>query len=358
MSVGRLVVRHLLLGLLGCWSVWAQFVYRVPSRFAAVVLVIVCVVLSILQLVLVAAALARWWAAEHPWRRVAGAMERGTSILVLLFGFYGVFLLFNGVLDRSRPTAYRSELLAIRHSESDLFENVPFVWADLASWHPGRPVERLLMTAAERERLWSAGQRLVVSERRGYFGVAWVSWIEVDEEWRAQKILGARASATRPWRDLATFHVRHRRYPEALQAATQYLARQPRDFTFAVWMAKAFFNENQFGEVRDVLEPIMSRHTDRDTSMLYGAALSRTGRAAEGIRWLEQSITIDPDFWFTHYLLGVAWTYAGDYRTAIPKLEEALRRGTGWDLTEVEYALTVARDMARHQSARPSPPAR
>ena len=145
---------------------------------------------------------------------------------------------------------------------------------------------------------------------------------------------------------------------EALQAATQYLQRQPRDFRAAVWMATAFFNENQFVEVRDVLEPIVHHHKERNTYLLYGTALSRTGRVPEGIRWLEQSLELDADFWFTYYLIGVAWTYAGDYRAAIPKFEEALRRAGGWDMTETEYALKVAREMAPHQSARPAPAAR
>ena len=73
---------------------------------------------------------------------------------------------------------------------------------------------------------------------------------------------------------------------------------------------------------------------------------------------MEQSLELDPDFWFTYHLIGVAWTYAGDYRAAIPKFEEALRRSGGWDMTETEYALKVAREMAPHQSARPAPAAR
>jgi tetratricopeptide (TPR) repeat protein len=353
----RLMVRHVLLVLLGCGSVWAQFVYRVPSRFMAIVLIVVCAVLSALQLLLLVVALSRSWASDSPWRRTADRVEWATSLFVLVFGFYGVFLLFNGVLDQSRPSSHQSELLAIRGSENDFLENVPFLWADLAPWHPGRSVERLLMTSAERELFWSAGQRVVVSERQGYFGLRWVSAIEIDEEWRVSRILASRPSAAIPLRDLAVFRIRHRRYPEALQAATQYLQRQPRDFRAAVWLATAFFNENQFPEVRDVLEPIVDRHKERNTYLLYGTALSRTGRAPEGIRWLERSLELDPDFWFTYHLIGVAWTYAGDYRAAIPKFEEAIRRGGGWDMTETEYALKVARDMARHQPVRASAPA-
>jgi tetratricopeptide (TPR) repeat protein len=357
-SVPRLIVRHVLLVLLGCGSVWAQFVYRVPSRFMGLVLIVVCSVLSGLQLGLLISILSRAWAGTSPWRRAADAADRVTSMFVLAFGFYGVFLLFNGVLDQARPTAYRSDLLALGGNESDLLASVPFLWADLSPWHPGRPVERLLLTSAEREVFWSAGQRVVVSERPGYFGVRWISAIEIDQEWRVARILASRPSATIPWRDLAVFHVRHRRYPEALQAATQYLQRQPRDYRAAVWMATAFFNDNQFPEVRDVLEPIVHQHRERNTYLLYGTALSRTGRAPEGIRWLERALELDPDFWFTYHLIGVAWTYAGDYRAAIPRFEEAIRRGGSWDMTETEYALQVAREMARHQPARPSPPAR
>jgi tetratricopeptide (TPR) repeat protein len=214
------------------------------------------------------------------------------------------------------------------------------------------------MTSTERALFWSAGQRVVVSEHRGYFGVRWVSVMEIDQEWRASRILASRPTATTPLRDLAAFHIRHRRYPEALQAGRQYLQRQPRDFRAAVWMASAFFNENQFVEARDVLEPVVHLQEDRTTYVIYGSALSRTGRPQEGIRWLERARELDPDFWLTHYLLGVAWTFAGDYRSAIPSFEEALRRGAGWDMTEAEYALAVVRDMARRQPARASPAAR
>jgi hypothetical protein len=354
----RLVVRHVLLVLLGCGSVWAQFVYRVPSRFIAIVLIVVCAVLSALQIVHLVVALSRSWTAESPWRRLADNTERVTSLLVVTFGFYGVFLLFNGILDQSRPTFHRSELLAIRGSESALVENVPFLWADLAPWHPGRPVERLLMTSAERELFWSAGQRLVISERAGYFGVRWVSALEIDQEWRVSRILASRSSAVTPLRDLALFRIRHRRYREALQAAIQYLERQPHEFGFAVWMATAFFEVDQFAEVRDVLEPIVDRHRDRNTYLLYGAALSRTGRPLEGIRWLERSLELDSDFWYTYHLIGVAWTYAGDFRAAISRFEEAIRRGAGMEIPEAEYALKVAREMARVQPARASSPPR
>ncbi len=356
--VFRLVLRHVLVGILGAGAIWAQFVYRVPSRFAAVALVLVCVVLSVLHLVLIAAVIGRWGTSASPWRRTAASMERATSVLVLLFGFYGMFLLFNGILDQARPTPQRSELLAIRRSETDFLENVPFVWADLAPWRPGRPVERVLMLPFEREILWSAGQRIVVSEHPGYFGVPWISLIEIDEEWRARRILEARPTATRPWLELAAFHVRHHRLPQAREAALEYLRRRPRDFTFALWMAKVFFESQRYAEIVDVLEPIVHHHEDRDTYLLYGTALSRVGRAPEGIRWLETSLKIDAEFWFTYYLIGIAWTYANDYRAAIPKFEEALRRGNGWDMSEVEYSLKVARDTARNQAAHPTPPAR
>src|SRR5262249_9708409 len=95
----RVTVVHLVLLALGGWSVWAQFVYRTPSRYLALVLVGAAAASTGLTLV--------FWL--HTLLRGAGARDEQLSLLAvgqkicalttLGFCFYSLFLFTNAKFD-------------------------------------------------------------------------------------------------------------------------------------------------------------------------------------------------------------------------------------------------------------------
>jgi Flp pilus assembly protein TadD len=346
MATLRAVLGHILLTSMGGWALYAQFEYRVPNRYASIVMPLVCLVLSVLGVVLLAAHVVRRAPADDPWRRAADRLQQVTSLFLLAFTFYGLFLFLNGRLDASGPTSHPARILTLAGDEVDLGVRSPFVWADVQSWRTPGAVERLLLTRSERDRAWG-GQPVVVTERRGYFGVAWVSRLEADEEQRARLVLQLSPTATQLWSDLAMFYVRHRRWDDARVAGSRYLALRPDELYLPVELAEILVNNERFAEAVALLEPLASRPKSVELQMLYGASLTRVDRIEEGIVALEAAIALEPGHWWPHYVVGIAYSKVGDYRRAVTAFEASLRGRPG--NPEVEYYLSLARQLAPNQ---------
>jgi hypothetical protein len=324
----RLTVVDLALAALGCWSLWAQLVYRSPSR-------VLGVGLALLVLALTAGTLVLWlrgalhllgtnWRKRRPFAFVAHACALG----VLGFCFYSLFLFTNGKFDLSEPVPHATEIIRMGMDESALGVALPIVWADVRSWRTSGEVERLLLSPEEQQRLWG-GQAVVVSVRQGFYGVPWVSRVEADMEKHSRAVLVALPNASQIRKDLAAFYTRVGRFSDAAATAREYVERFPEDRAFPVWIARLLTSHDRFADVITVLTPVAPRHEDADVYMLLGYSMAMHGKRPEGLAYLERARKMQPDNWWPHYALGWAYGAGGDYRRAVTSFEKAvaLRRG-------------------------------
>lgn len=345
----RLTVVHLALGAIGIWSVWAQLVYRVPSRYGTVAL-------AGLAIVGTGATLALWLrttvrgvgASPRPLTPIA--VVHGLCALATLgCGFYGLFLFVNGTFDVADAAHYPTEIVRIGMDETELGVRVPFAWADVRSWRRPGEIERVLVRPDERERLWR-GQAVMVSVRPGFHGVPWVSRIETDVEKRSREVLAVLPDAARVHKELAGFYGRLGRHAEAAIVTREYARRFPDDQEFPVRMARLLTSRHRFEDVVTVLADMAPRRDDAEVSMLLGHALCMRGRRSEGVPLLERARAMRPRNWWPHYALGWAYAGGGDHARAVASFQKAVELRPG--LPDAERELQRLRPLAARAPAR------
>jgi hypothetical protein len=245
------------------------------------------------------------------------------ALTTLGFAFYGLFLFTNGKFDVADPVHHPTEIVRIGMEETELGVRVPFVWADVRSWHRSGGVERILLRSSERERLW-AGQPVMVSVKPGFYAVPWVSRIEGDVERRSQTVLRTFPGAGQIRKDLAEFYVRLGRFTDAAVTTREYAERFPYDQNFPVHVARLLTSRQRFADVVTVLTDVAPRREDANVYMLLGYSLGMQGQRVEGLALLERARALQPADWWPHYALG--WIYAGDgqHAAAVVSFEKAV----------------------------------
>ena len=345
----RLTVVHLALGALGCWSVWAQLVYRAPSRYVTVMLAGIATAGTGLTLAFWLYAMFRGVGASAKQLTAVAVGQRVCALVALGFTFYGLFLFTNGRFDVADPAHYSTEIVSIGMDETELGVRVPFVWADVRSWRRPGEIERILLRPDERERLWG-GQAVVVSVRPGFYNVAWVSRIDADVEKRSREVLAELPEASQIRKDLAEFYVRLGRFTEAAMTTREYGRRFPDDRDFPVRIAKLLTSRDRFADVVTVLTDVAPRREDADVYMLLGYALGMQGRQAEGLPLLDRARTMQPRNWWPPYALGWVYGGSGDYARAVASFQKALELRPG--LYDAEREIQRLRPLAARAPAR------
>jgi tetratricopeptide (TPR) repeat protein len=349
LGVARVTIVHGALCALACWSVWAQFVYRVPNRFLGILLAALTAAGALLTVVSWIATVFEGLDAAPKHRRWVEQVYRVCALMTLGFCFYSLYLFTNGKFDLSDPVPHATKLVAIAHDEAVLGPSTPFTWMTLTSWRePGR-TERVLMRRDDRERLW-AGQPVVILERQGFYGTRWISAVEPDVDAQSREILRLAPDALQIWKDLAWFHVRLLRFDEARRAASEYIARAPEDPEFPVQIASTMMGRDRFVEIAAVLKPVAQRHERYDIYASYGYAVAMQGNR-EGLKYLERAAAMRPNHWWPHYGLGHAYGVHGDYQRAVTSFERALKLRPG--LADVTHQLPTLRQQAARQQAAP-----
>jgi tetratricopeptide (TPR) repeat protein len=339
----RLTLVHVVLGALGCWSLWAQLVYRTPSRSLSVVLAGLAAATTGLTLAFWLYAVWSGLGASARQLTPIAIAQRLGALIVLGFTFYGLFLFTNGRFDAAAPTHHAAQIAHIGLDETDLGDVMPVAWVDIKSWRRPGELERILLRPDERERLWG-GQAVVVSVRPGFYGVPWVSRIEADVETRSRGVLAALPEAAQIRKDLAEFYLRLGRFTEAAMTAREYARRVPGDRDFPVRIAKLLTSRDRFADVIIVLADVAPRREDSDVDMLLGYALAMQGRRPEGVALLERARAAQPRNWWPHYALGWAYSGGGDYPRAVASFQRALQLRPG--LSDAERELQRLRPLA------------
>lgn len=343
LQIVRVTVVAAALSALAGWSVWAQLVYRVPSRYITVLLAGVAAACAGLTVAFWLHAVVRGAGARQTLLSPIAIGYRVCALAILGFCVYGLFLFSNGNFDLSDPTHHSTEIVRIGLDETEIGLRVPFVWADVRSWRRPGELERILVRPHERERLWG-GQSVIVSVRAGFHGVPWVSRIEGDVEKQSREILAVSPEAAQIRKDLAEFYVRLGRFTEAAMTTREYVQRFPDDRQFAVRIAKVLTSRDRFADVVMVLEDVAPRREDADVYMLLGHALAAQGRRPEGIALLERARAMQPRNWWPHYALGWAYGGSGDYGRAVAAFQKAIEMRPG--LPDAERELQRLRPLA------------
>jgi tetratricopeptide (TPR) repeat protein len=341
----RATIVHGALGALAGWAVWAQFVYRVPNRFLAILLGALTAASALLTVVSWVAAVFSAFRASPEQSRWVERAYRVCALVVLGVTFYSLYLFTNGKFDLSDPVAHATTLVGIAHEDVDLGPSTLFTWMTVTSWRdPGR-TERLLMRWDEHRRLWP-GQPIVVLERQGYYGTRWISAVEPNVDAQSREILRLAPDALQIWKDLAWFHVRLLRFDEARRAASEYVARAPHDPEFPAAIASALLGRDRFVEIAAILKPVVERHERVEVYAPYGYAVAMQGNR-EGFRYLERAAAMQPNHWWAHYALGHAYGVHRDYQRALASFERALQLRPG--LADVGQLLPGLRQQAAQQ---------
>lgn len=339
----RATLVHASLVALGCWSMWAQSVYRAPQPSLTVLLAVLTLVTTSLTLVVWLAEVYGAIGARPRHRRLVDVGYCACALTVLGFTFWGLFLFSNGKFDLSDPVARATEIVEIAAGETELGLTIPFTWATVPSWRtPGRH-ERLVLRVDERWRLWG-GQPVVLLVRRGFFGVTWISAIEPDVERQSREILRLVPEAETVWKELAVFNLRIARFDEARRTASEYVARFPGDPDFPVHVASILTSRDRFADVIALLRPVAAGHEHAGAYMLLGYALGMRGDRVEGLAYLERAREMEPDNWWPYYALGWVHSTHGDTASALRSFERALQLRPG--LVDVEEHLQRIRPPA------------
>jgi tetratricopeptide repeat protein len=339
----RITLVDMALGGLAAWSVWAQLVYRAPSRYVTVLLAGIAAGGTGLAIAFWLHAMVRGVGARDKLLSPIGIGYRLCALGILGSCFYGLFLLSNGRFDVSDPAHHATSIVRIGLDETEIGIRVPFVWADVRSWRRPGGLERILIRPEERERLWG-GQAVVVSVRAGFHGVPWVSRIEGDVEKQSREILAVAPDAAQIRKDLAEFYVRLGRFTEAAITTREYARRFPDDRDFPVRIARMLTTRERPADVVTALADIAPLREDADVDMLLGHALAGQGRWAEGVVLLERARARQPKNWWPHYALGRAYAGGGDYARAVAAFQRAIDLRPG--LADAERELQRLRPLA------------
>lgn len=332
------VLKHGLVTGLACWALWVQMTCRVPSQLLFALLPWAGAATTALSLALLVNHVLDPIAAAGPVRRALRRLEWSASMVVRVFIYYSLTLFANAKLDASRTTDQPAEVQAVRAVRPVLGGLAPYGWITLRPRDRASSPVRLVLRPDERDRFW-VGQAVVLEQRRGRLAIPWVAGIVPDRERQNRAILEVAPEAARAWQDLVAYYRERGRFDDAADAALRYLGIYPADRSFAVQLADHFDVANRPVEGVRILEPMIRQAPNADIAKSYGLALARSGRKADGARWLEESARLDPkDFW-AHYHLGNTLRDLGRIPLAIAAYERALALKPGFPEVEVELEL-------------------
>jgi len=312
---------HVLLTVIGLLSVIIQLRFRVRAGSPTVIAALNLLLIGLHGLFLMKAILWRGRRSDL----VPGFLlfiERTSAVGVLAFFGYSLFLLANANFSSSLTYREKAEITAISRGEIAFWGSVPYASADLRFPERNRRVDRVLLWADERDRLWG-GEPVVVQFRQGFFKVPWIMNINLDAERQSQEVLHVTPGAAHALYLLTHVYLSRMRWEEARATAVAYVSQYPEDNDVARHIGEILDAADRFPDVVAVLERV--KQPDYDVSVLLGRALAKVNRAADGITVLERATRLQPDEPDAYRELGLIRLAAGDVARAVRLFEEVLQ---------------------------------
>ena len=341
------------------WSMAASVVLLIatllipPSAMPDVLmrlLVWIAIVTIILTMLVMATRLAAP-ALRFRARRALRQLEWGIAGAVGAFVILGIVLFANGFGDTAAAVERPSEVVAIGGREIELFGTTLFAWADVRSWRRPGTVERVLLSAKERARMWP-GQQILIRVQPGALKIAWVAGIVRDEEKYYDQVLKMAPTAAGPRRERLLFLVERQQWQATIRAAQEYITLYPDDYDFMVGIGASLTIARRSADAVALLEPFLVRQP-RNYELLnfLGWGLHQSGRSARGIELLRTAIPIEPENVMAYYHLGYVYRDTGRTADAIAMFEKVLERRRNYP--EIEHELRVLRERDVQRAAHP-----
>jgi len=244
----------------------------------------------------------------------------------------GAFLLWtaavlvNGALDRSPGEEQPSEVLSVATGAIDpgVGNLIPHAHVDLRSWRTGGGVERLVLSARERKRMW-VGQPVNVIVRAGFLGIPWVAEVNLDEARHLRQVLAASPQAFHAMQRLIEIHIERRQWDEALELTRRYAAAYPDDVGVVEYVAGYLGVAGRYSDQVELVEVLVARSPDYKSLSMLGFALERSEDYQRAIEVLTRAVQLRPDGFLALHYLGEAYQALERREEAIAAYEAELR---------------------------------
>jgi hypothetical protein len=294
--------------------------YRVPGVFFVTLLPWLGVAITITTLLMLVVTLLP----KSP--DAVRTLYRTALVGVGAFLFWTLIVLVNGALDGSAPVDRQSEVLSVATVSIDpgVRNLIPHAHVDLRSWRTGDGVERLVLSAKERQRTW-VGQPVNVTVRSGFLGMTWVADINLDEVRHLRQVLTASPKAFHAMQRLIAIHVERRQWDEAVTLTRRYAALYPDDDGFVEYVAGYLGVVGRYSDQVELMEGLVARRPDYKSLDMLGFALDRSEDHHRAIDVLKKAVDLRPDVFLALHHLGEAYQALGRRDEAIAAYEAELR---------------------------------
>lgn len=317
------------------WALYAQQHYRIAAGTPEQVIAWMGVVLAVFSACLtVRRWIERGLERRHEALRALDAVAATTSWLLRAYVLWSVVLLANAQLDGSPQATRRATIESLSHTETYFAWFVPLAWADLAFADGPGERQRVLLTPTEAVRLWG-GEQVEVTVRAGGLRLTRIVAIARDDEASYRAVLHISPTAALAWKGLLELYAKRARWPEALEAAREYL-KASSDIAPVVEVLSERFQRGDYTRCLELSRLVFERDKSFKTHIYLGWTLTKLGRHAEALPLLRTAIKLDPENFWGYYHLGYAYKYAGQASSAANMFQEVLKRRPNYPEIEQE----------------------
>jgi tetratricopeptide (TPR) repeat protein len=245
---------------------------------------------------------------------------------ILAFLVWTGIVLANGALDRSAGVEQPSEVLSVVTAAIDpgFGTLIPHAHVDLRSWRTGGGLERVVLSAQERPRMW-VGQPVSISVRAGFLGIPWVAAVRLDEARHLRQVLAASPQAFHAMHRLIEIYVERRQWNEALELTRRLLAAYPDDVDIVEYVAGSLGVAGRYSDQVELIETLVARNADYTSLSMLGYALDRSENHERAIEVLKRAVALRPDDFLALHHLGEAYQALDRREEAIAAYEAELR---------------------------------
>jgi tetratricopeptide (TPR) repeat protein len=160
-------------------------------------------------------------------------------------------------------------------------------------------------------------------------------------------IINSLPTASKAWKDLTDLYIKLNRWPDAKNAAVEYLKYYPADAGFAVYYAPSFISARLFNDAVSILEPVAAQKFHYELYLQLGFSMAMAGRKVDGLKFINKAVEKEPENYRGYYILGKTHLRTADPASAIPAYEKALKLRPNYP--EVEGDLQQMRALVSQQ---------
>jgi hypothetical protein len=306
------------------WASSIQLAHPVLSPWAFTGTV-TTVVVALCLLVLAVRIAERFSPNRQIWMIVRPFLHVG-DFIALAYIVFGVGLYLNGILTTSPPQKHFAEVLTATEEPVQLGLWGPAGHFQIVMQDTDASPQFLFVDAKAFQRVLS-GQGISIVIYEGGLGVRWVDQNTILPDYKKTMATLMAQGINDPIliKRTITDDLTEHNFQKAYRKAQQYFKVEPEDISLASSLAAAAFHAGQPALGVQILEPLVSTHSNYKLYCSFGALLRDSGDIQKGIDYLKAATRIDPDAAEAYYLLGHTYKNVGqkdESRAAFTRLVE------------------------------------